>query len=244
LWEKAREITAECQGGHASPPRRQTMALDFLRMNVMRVLAIANLIVLVIASNVYADEETKRERIVVLLKASGAYEGIEKSLQASREYLDSYRDITIQQIRLNYHSIDIERIDKIEEAYNKFYNDIEPRWSTEEAIEQYITLFAEYYKEEEIEKLIQLTQAPIWQKSLIVSKEIGPKWDKWIIDQHDIVLNEAMSVFMEEYKGIIEDISDADCDWKTRESLQLTCHGLSFLAFGQASLCRTAKLWR
>lgn len=178
----------------------------------MRVLAIANLIVLSVVGNVCAGDESKREKILDLLKASGAYEGVEKSLQSHREKMDSYRDITIQQIRMNYQSIDEERMERIEDAYMNISLDIEPRWRTEEAIEHYITLFAEYYTEEEIEKLIQLTNTPIWQKSLKVSKEIGPKWDKRIKEQYDILLNEAVSTFMEEYRKIIEDISDADCE--------------------------------
>ena len=103
-------------------------------------------------------------------------------------------------------------MDEIDRAYKIFYKDIEPKWSIEDAIERYITLFAQYYTENEIEELLNLTKTPIYQKSLRISKEMGPKWDNWIKEQHKSVLDDAMPKFMEKYNSIVEKINEKACE--------------------------------
>jgi len=161
--------------------------------------------IIICYNSVFADKISKKEKLVELMKLSGMTEIIEQARGKNKAMAAQYKAQMMEQISQGVKITDQTVWDKIEAEYQKFIEKLEPKWTVEDAVEEYTNLYGERMTEEEIDIVLNFSKSEVGKKSTKVSKEIAPIWYDYLAKDSEKQFGEATQDYINNLKTIIED---------------------------------------
>ncbi len=162
--------------------------------------------IIICGNSVFADEISKKQKLVELMKLSGMTEIIEQARGKNKTLAAQYKEQTMEQISQGFEITDQKIWDKFEAEYQEFIDKLEPKWTVEEAVEEYTKLYGERMTEEEIDIVLEFSRSEVGKKSTKVSKEIAPIWYDYLAKDSEKEFGEATQEYISNLKIIIEDL--------------------------------------
>ncbi len=125
-------------------------------------------------NSVFADEISKKAKLVELMKLSGMTEIIEQARGKNKAMAAHYKAQMMEQISQGFKITDQTVLEKFEAEHQKFIEKLDQKWTIEDAVEKYTNLYGERMTEEEIDIVLNFRKSEVGKKSDKVSKEIAP----------------------------------------------------------------------
>jgi hypothetical protein len=154
------------------------------------------IIVLCIASkSAYGDQNTKASKLNELMELSGMVKIMEQARNRNKMQALQYKQQVMKQFEQKFRIKDPEVWKYFENEYQKFIDSLEPKWSSEDAVQKYVDLYGSRMTEEEIDKILEFEKSKVGKKSTAVSQEIVPLWIDYLTKENDAQFSEGLQNF-------------------------------------------------
>jgi hypothetical protein len=162
------------------------------------------------ATNAYALDETRNQKIQGLMKLQGLYEMIEQQKQAGQEQAKSIGSNMIKQVAEKLPELGSTVGKDLQLAYEHFVEMCKPSWTTEEAVNVFADLYGKNLSNKELDEIIVYYKSAAGQKDVQSTKLALPLWIKFFRDKNEIVLEKATQAYIAELRQILDKVKDIE----------------------------------
>ncbi|GBC62109.1 hypothetical protein DENIS_3072 [Desulfonema ishimotonii] len=160
-------------------------------------------ILIIVSTSVFGDQNSKAAKLNELMELSGMVKIMEKARNKNKVQALQYKQQVMKQFEQNFNIDDPKVWKYFESEYQKFIASLEPKWSSEEAVQKYADLYGSRMTEEEIDKVLEFEKSEVGKKSTAVSNEVVPLWLDYLTKESDAQFSEGLQKFAANLKSFI-----------------------------------------
>lgn len=170
------------------------------------VLALCGWLSLAMARPAPADDASKHDKVVELMKLEGLDEALERQRRACRKQAQEVGPQMIDQMMKGFSlSPDDPQVKQMNAAYMRFVEASEPPYTTDEAVDLYARLYGSHVTEDEVEELLRFYRSPLGKKAIAASRAAIPEWMDTLQKKNQEVLLKNTQEFTAALKKIMRD---------------------------------------
>jgi hypothetical protein len=148
-----------------------------------------------------ADESTKEQKLVELMKLNGLYELLENQMDVGKKQAEDVGAKMMEEFRANLPGLGGSYWDQMNSAYQKFIQTCaSPAWTIDEAVKKYADLYGQNITEDELDQILVFYKSPIGQKDILASQRAVPLWTEYLGSKNMDLLQENYKTFVQELK--------------------------------------------
>lgn len=152
----------------------------------------------------YADEKTKKSKLLELFKLQGLTELVEQQRTANLDQALVYGNNALAEFKKHVPESDEKALDEIQDALKAFVESVKPTWTTEEAMNTWAEYYGATITESELDQIIKYYKSPIGQKDIMATKLATPQWSAFFGEKNKKVWDKAFNQYIKSVREIMD----------------------------------------
>lgn len=167
-----------------------------------RIFVFALLILLLNHVVVFADEKSKREKTLNLMKHMGMYDVVNEQMMTMRQQNQTYAQKLRSSLQSEFPQMSESYYVEAENEIVNFLEQLDASLDTTKLVNKWAEIFSQYLSENEIEQLIEFYSSSIGQKYVLAAKKAIPEWTQYFLLEYQKNLERETKIFFQKLRQI------------------------------------------